>query len=213
MKLSTQVLVGALAPLAAAFPASVLEHASNDPATMARAMELLAKRDAADAQKLFEPIPIFDAEAQFIDISEGSGHEYTAPDLAGGDLRGPCPGLYVFEGSGCEGIITDLSCDRNAFANHGFLPHNGYATLTQIIDATTNVVGMGVILATFLAALGAAINGDGTSWSIGGTPGPGIGGPLSSLGNGLIGSHNRYESDASPTSMLLMFNKLRWRQC
>ena len=62
-----------------------------------------------------------------------------------------------------------------------------------------SVVGMGPLLASFLAVLGATIDGDGTSWSIGGTPGAGIGGPLASQGNGISGSHNKYESDASPT--------------
>jgi hypothetical protein len=79
----------------------------------------------------------------------------------------------------------------NAFANHNFLPHNGYATIQQFIDTTEEVVGMGTDLAAFLAVLGAAVDGDGTSWSIGGTPGPGVGGPLSSLGNGISGSHNK----------------------
>lgn len=84
-------------------------------------------------------------------------------------------------------------------ANHGFLPHNGYATIPQFIDATTKSVGMGPILAVFLAVLGASLDGDGTSWSIGGTPGPGIGGPLARFGNGISGSHNKYDSDGSPT--------------
>lgn len=73
---------------------------------------------------------------------------------------------------------------QNAFANHGFLPHNGYATITQFIEATNSVVGMGVQLAAFLAVLGAGIDGDGISWSIHGTPPPGVGGPLSGFGNG-----------------------------
>lgn len=58
---------------------------------------------------------------------------------------------------------------------------------------------MGPALAIFLAALGASLDGDGLSWSIHGTPGPGIGGPLSGLGNGISGSHNKYDSDGSPT--------------
>jgi hypothetical protein len=79
----------------------------------------------------------------------------------------------------------------NAFANHNFLPHDGYATIQQFIDTTEEVVGMGTDLAAFLAVLGAALDGDGMSWSIGGTPGPGVGGPLSGLGNGISGSHNK----------------------
>lgn len=93
MKVSTNALIGALAPLAAAFPAAVLEAARTDPAIAARAMEIMGKRDAADAETIFEPVPMFNAEEQYIDISEGSGHEYVAPDIAGGDIRGPCPGL------------------------------------------------------------------------------------------------------------------------
>lgn len=51
---------------------------------------------------------------------------------------------------------------------------------------------MGVDLAAFLAVLGGVLDGNGVSWS--------IGGPSSILsGNGLIGSHNKYESDVSPT--------------
>lgn len=52
----------------------------------------------------------------------------------------------------------------DAFANHGFLPRNGYATITQYIEATTQVVGMGPNLALFLSTLGAAVDGSGTAW-------------------------------------------------
>jgi hypothetical protein len=58
---------------------------------------------------------------------------------------------------------------------------------------------MGPILATFLAALGGAIDGDVLNWSMGGTPTVAQGGLTGPLGNGLIGSHNKYEGDASPT--------------
>lgn len=61
------------------------------------------------------------------------------------------------------------------------------------------VVGMGPQLSLFLSVLGAAIDGDLTAWSIGGTPSLAQGGPTGILGNGLIGSHNKYEGDASPT--------------
>ena len=87
--------------------------------------------------------------------------------------------------------VPDIVFRLNAFANHNFLPHNGYATIQQFIDTTSEVVGMGADLAAFLAVYGAAVDGDGTSWSIGGTPGPGVGGPLSGLGNGISGSHNK----------------------
>lgn len=61
---------------------------------------------------------------------------------------------------------------------------------------------MGVDLAAFLAAFGAVYDGDGTSWSIGGPPTASqIGGLSGLLGQsyGISGSHNKYESDASPT--------------
>ncbi|KAF2206480.1 hypothetical protein CERZMDRAFT_72150 [Cercospora zeae-maydis SCOH1-5] len=177
MKFTSQIL---LAPLAAAFPAAVLEQAAQDPALAARAAEILNEKRqvAADgATALFEAFPTF-SEAQLINVGEGSGHEWQAPGP--NDLRGPCPGL-------------------NAFANHGFLPRNGYATITQFIDVTMEVVGMGPALAAFLAVLGASIDGDGTSWSIHGTPPRGVGGPLARFGHGISGSHNKYEADASPT--------------
>jgi hypothetical protein len=60
---------------------------------------------------------------------------------------------------------------------------------------------MGIDLATFLAVYGAVIDGDLTSWSIGGPPPSDL---LSSVGllsqpQGISGSHNKYENDASPT--------------
>lgn len=60
---------------------------------------------------------------------------------------------------------------------------------------------MGTDLATFLAVYGAVFDGDLTSWSIGGRPPAGL---LSSIGllgkpQGISGSHNKYESDVSPT--------------
>lgn len=58
---------------------------------------------------------------------------------------------------------------------------------------------MGPLLATFLSALGGALDGDLLNWSIGGTPSVAQGGVTGALGNGLSGSHNKYEGDASPT--------------
>lgn len=60
---------------------------------------------------------------------------------------------------------------------------------------------MGLDLGAFLAVYGAVIDGDLTSWSIGGPPSSGL---LSSIGllgkpQGISGSHNKYEADASPT--------------
>lgn len=64
---------------------------------------------------------------------------------------------------------------------------------------------MGLDLGAFLAVYGAVFDGDLTSWSIGGPPPPGLlGGLLEGVGllgtpQGISGSHNKYESDVSPT--------------
>ncbi|KAK4553340.1 hypothetical protein LTR86_009640 [Recurvomyces mirabilis] len=108
--------------------------------------------------------PPFNAASQRVNVN--GTYTFVAP--TSGDARGPCPGL-------------------NAMANHGYLPHNGVATVTQFVAATTSVFGMGVDLATFLATYGALVDGDGVSWSIAGSPHVGIG-----------GSHGNYESDSSP---------------
>jgi hypothetical protein len=91
MSKTLHILLG-LAPLVAAFPASVLEAVKFHPGLQARANEILQQRQAgADAaQILFEPKPIFNAAEQYVNISAGSGHEYVAPGP--NDLRGPCPG-------------------------------------------------------------------------------------------------------------------------
>lgn len=99
-------LLGALAPLTAAFPARLIEELQISPELAARTEEAMGKRQAsADAATgLFEAIPTFDGSRQLIDVGPGSGHEWQAPGP--NDLRGVCPGL-------------------NAFANHGFLPRSG----------------------------------------------------------------------------------------
>ncbi|KAM0702300.1 hypothetical protein Q7P35_011210 [Cladosporium inversicolor] len=175
-------IIGALARYVSAFPAAMMAAANQDPKIMARTKEITAMIEARQAgagaaSKIFEPVPIFNAKAQYVDVGPGSGHEFVPP--SGDDLRGPCPGL-------------------NAMANHNFLPHNGYATITQFIEATNQVVGMGPALGGFLAAFGATIDGSGLAWSIGGTPTPAQAGLLPG-GNGISGSHNKYEADASPT--------------
>ena len=54
----------------------------------------------------------------------------------------------------------------NTLANHGYLPHNGVATIAQFIDATYKGFGMATDLATFLATFGAVVDGTLTQWSI-----------------------------------------------
>ncbi|KAI9727902.1 MAG: hypothetical protein M1828_005307 [Chrysothrix sp. TS-e1954] len=120
--------------------------------------------------------PPFDAKSQY--VSTSGKYKFVAPSAS--DARGPCPGL-------------------NAAANHGYLPHNGIATIQQYITGTYQVFGMAQDIAAFLAVYGAVFDGDLTSYSIGGPTAnlPVISGLLGTP-QGLSGSHNKYENDASP---------------
>ncbi len=75
----------------------------------------------AKAEHFRRASPGFDAAAQRIDVS--GAHAFTPPNIQAGDLRGPCPGL-------------------NALANHNYLPHNGWATISQFVTAVNQVFGM-----------------------------------------------------------------------
>lgn len=105
------LLLSSAPQLATAFPSSILSQAAaQDPTFAARAAEILrssrssssntfnSKRQqivtADGATKIFEPVGIFNAEAQLVDVGPGSGHEWIAPGPE--DLRGPCPGLVSF---------------------------------------------------------------------------------------------------------------------
>ncbi|KAE9390955.1 Cloroperoxidase [Gymnopus androsaceus JB14] len=102
------------------------------------------------ADKRTTTIP-FDPDAQYVSTT---GDVPPGP----GNLRGPCPGL-------------------NALANHNYLPRNGIATIAQFIEATYKVYGMRKDLSTRLAVFGVVNNGNllTETFSIGGTPPPGIG--------------------------------------
>lgn len=144
---------------------------------------MMAEHGAGDALKMlergFEKRAVgFDAATQY--VSNKGANKFVAPGP--NDARGPCPGL-------------------NAMANHGYIPHSGVATIQQFINGTYQVFGMGLDLGAFLAVYGAVYDGDLTAWSIGGPnlalpAGPG---GLTAPPTGLIGSHNKYETDASPT--------------
>lgn len=109
------LLLSSAPQLATAFPSSILSQAAaQDPTFAARAAEILrsssstfnSKRQivtADGATKIFEPVGIFNAEAQLVDVGPGSGHEWIAPGPE--DLRGPCPGLVSF-------VIGDIIYDR-----------------------------------------------------------------------------------------------------
>lgn len=94
---STPALLSAIAPLAVAFPLEVMQQFQNSPELRARAAQITAEKrqQGADAATgIFEAVPTFDAEKQYIDVSPGSGHEWQAPGP--NDLRGVCPGLNAF---------------------------------------------------------------------------------------------------------------------
>ncbi|CAE6518627.1 unnamed protein product [Rhizoctonia solani] len=73
--------------------------------------------------------------------------------------------------------------------------------LVQAIEATNKVFGMGIDLATVLSVYSTIYDGNPLTleWSIGGSPGGLVLPPLLSAPQGLSGSHNKYEGDASAT--------------
>ncbi|CZT46035.1 related to oxidase [Rhynchosporium secalis] len=181
--------VAALAALnisgVSAFPSITLEAAQ----IAARDAEVASAAKSAYEKRVSGILPGFNAAAQLIDVS--GKHAFTPPNFSKGDLRGPCPGL-------------------NALANHNYLPHNGFATIDQFVTQTNKVFGMSLDLGLFLAVYGTIMDGNPLSltpgWSIGGPPSnPSqqnlLGNVLGLLGTpqGISGSHNKYETDASPT--------------
>lgn len=117
MRPSTAVL-GALALCISevvAFPAAAIEYAAKaerDPAAAAKIQGAIA------AHRANRRAPAFNATAQY--VSNKGQYTFVPPNAVNtetGDQRGPCPGL-------------------NAMANHGYLPHNGVATIQEFIDGT-----------------------------------------------------------------------------
>ncbi|KAF8160204.1 Chloroperoxidase, partial [Mycena galopus ATCC 62051] len=101
------------------------------------------------------------------------------------DFRGPCPGL-------------------NALANHGYISRTGIDSVFNIMTQSTQVLGFGIDTATFagvLGCFGADLYDPTLPLSIGAAPPANqtIGGLLGSAPSGLDGTHNQFESDASPT--------------
>lgn len=68
-------------------------------------------------------------------------HAFQMPDWDAGDVRGPCPGL-------------------NVLANHGYLPRNGVASLLEYGTATSEVLGMGIVISAVLGVYGTALGGN-----------------------------------------------------
>ncbi|TGO28895.1 hypothetical protein BPAE_0021g00180 [Botrytis paeoniae] len=177
MKVITIVaLLAFTATEVAAYPPLAAEHAER------LAKSQLGKQSTA-ARDPLQKRASFDAASQY--VSTTGKYAFVPPNFGAGDVRGPCPGL-------------------NAAANHGYIPHSGVGTIGDFIDGTNRAYGMSLDLGTFLAVFGAVFDGNLLSWSIGG-PTPKVGLPLGNLlgltgtPRGISGSHNKYESDTSPT--------------
>ncbi|KAF8504021.1 Chloroperoxidase [Gautieria morchelliformis] len=102
--------------------------------------------------------------------------------LRPGDIRGPCPGL-------------------NTLASHGYLPRNGIASPTQIINAIQEGFNMGNDIATFLTFAAFLVDGNAITnlMSIGGkSPLTGPDPPSPAIVGGLD-THAVFEGDASMT--------------
>ncbi|CAE6532860.1 unnamed protein product [Rhizoctonia solani] len=163
----------ALAASVVAFPAM-----GNAPRNAAAGCPFATNAAKLKRESNAAPLATFDPVKQKVDVT--GEHAFRPPTA--GDKRGPCPGL-------------------NALANHGYLPHNGVTPLVQAIEATNKVFGMGIDIGTVLSVYSTIFDGNPLllDWSIGGSPGGLVLPPLLSAPQGLSGSHNKYEGDASAT--------------
>ncbi|KAG8723127.1 hypothetical protein FRC09_004639 [Ceratobasidium sp. 395] len=128
-----------------------------------------------------------------------------SPNLSKGDALGECPFAKVRRQS--QGSATSafdpVKQKIDVSGTHAFEPPNPgdlRVTFNQAIQACNSVFGMGVDIATTLATLGVVLTGNPETdeFSIGGSPGGDIMPPFIVLPQGLSGSHNKYETDASP---------------
>lgn len=113
----TATLLGACALGVHAFPSMMFDIAERE----SKSVEEIARsiNDGSLETRSLEKRVGFDPTTQY--VSTTGNHAFVAPSPS--DLRGPCPGL-------------------NAMANHGYIPHNGVATITQFIQGTYDVFGM-----------------------------------------------------------------------
>ncbi|EME41910.1 hypothetical protein DOTSEDRAFT_135330 [Dothistroma septosporum NZE10] len=173
---SATLLLGA-SPLAAAFP-GLMGMGGPVGASNALNKRTVYPSDRDPAFKSGKPNtafppPPFDYNDQY--VSTTGDHAWAAPGPS--DQRGQCPGL-------------------NAAANHGYLNRNGISSIPNAIQGLGAAYNMAPDLAGFLAILGVGLAGDPLSdtWSIGGMYTPSV--PLFPA-RGIIGTHNKYEGDAS----------------
>lgn len=110
-------LLGACALGGNAFPAMMFDIAERE----SKSVDEIARslNDGSLEKGSLEKRVGFDPSTQLVSTTDA--HAFVAPGPS--DLRGPCPGL-------------------NAMANHGYIPHNGVATITQFVQGTYDVFGM-----------------------------------------------------------------------
>lgn len=117
MKSTFITTIAAFSTLLTAFPTIALEAAQ----LAARNSDFSTATKATHKKRINGILSGFNAAEQLIDVS--GEHAFIPPDFSAGDLQGPCPGL-------------------NALANHNYLPHNGFATIDQFVQATNQVFGL-----------------------------------------------------------------------
>ncbi|THV02059.1 hypothetical protein K435DRAFT_717657 [Dendrothele bispora CBS 962.96] len=170
LSLLLQLLLGSFLPIAASSMSDLDNASSSSPSATRRCP--LTKPNGSPLK-----VKRANSTTNAIPIDVSGEHEFRMPQK--GDRRGPCPGL-------------------NALANHGYLPHSGITTIFEAIVACQNIFGMGPDIGGILSVYATLMDADPTtlSWSIGGP----FNGPLGLGGSdGLSGSHNKFESDSSPT--------------
>lgn len=90
--------------------------------------------------------------------------------------------------------------NRNAAANHGYLPRNGIASIEQSVSGLGALYNLGPLITAVLSAYAVVTGGNVLEgvWSIGGPlPADELTSGLLGTGQGLSYSHNTYEGDSS----------------
>jgi hypothetical protein len=111
-----------------AFPSRMFDLSMSEAEKRAIAEISSSIEASAKAGRDVKRAPGFSASQQY--VSNTGTHGFQAP--GSGDLRGPCPGL-------------------NAMANHGYIPHNGVATITQFIQGTYDGIYVKLLVERSLA--------------------------------------------------------------
>jgi len=143
---------------------------------------LLTLQAPSELPPLPDPLPPNDSGAKLVNNAE---HPYVPPGP--GDIRGPCPGL-------------------NTLANHGYIPHNGVASPSQVLSAVQEGFNMGNDMAIAQAYGIHLLNGNLVTdlMSIGGRT-PLTGPRCPGCKDGGLSDHTTFEGDASLTRADLYF--------